>query len=181
MAQALGHVTPGRCEGQSRLDVYIRSSSAPDSSVVSVQFSISCHIVMYWSFDVMISSSSQMAFQVMFVVGRVQSIDSHPVNCIFGCCTPSVILCNSSFIKVLEQHFRVLGLCIMALDVHPRMLSPAHYGCCLIRCCALMHSYRSYLLAMQIVRCALKSLITVCMEFLFASLWFKGYFTNCLQ
>jgi len=71
VAQVLGHVTPGRCTGQIRLDVYIRSSSVYGSSVVSVQFSISCHIIMYWSFDVMTNLSSQMAVQVMVVVSRV--------------------------------------------------------------------------------------------------------------
>ena len=181
LAQVLGHVTPGRCEGQLRRDVYIRSFSALGSSVVPVQFSFSCHIVMYWSFDVMINFPSLMVFQVMFVVGRVQRIDSYTVNYIFGCCPPSVIICNSRFIRILEQHYRVLGLCLMALDVHPWMLSPAHYGCCSIRCCVLLHSYRSYLLVMQLVRCVLKRLISSGMEFLLASLWSTGFFTNCLQ
>ena len=120
-------------------------------------------------------------FPVMFVVDRVQCITSHAVNCIYGCCTPSVIICNSSFIRALEQHYCVLGLCLMALDVHPWMLRPAHYGCCLIRCFAPLHSYRFYLLAMPIVSRTLKSLVTVCMEFLFASLLFKGFSANCLQ
>ena len=122
-----------------------------------------------------------LALKVMLVVDRVQCLDSNSVNCIPGCCTPSVISCNSSIIRILEQHLCVLGLCLMALELHPWMPSPAHYGCCLFRGCALLHSHRSYLLAMQIVRCALQSLITVCMAIFFASLWFKGYFTNCLQ
>ena len=126
-----------RCAGQRRLDGCIGSSSAHAGLVVAVLFLIGCTVVMYCSFNVMFSFYFQMALPVMFVVDRVQCITSHPVTCIYGCRTPSIILYNSSFIRVLEQHYRVLGLCSMAL-------SPAHDGCCLIRCCKLLHSYRSF-------------------------------------
>jgi len=103
---------------------------------------------MYWSFDVMVTFSSQMTIQVMIVVAQVLCIDSRPLNCIPGCCTPLAISCNFSI--VLEQHICVLGLCRMALQMHHWMPSPAQYGCCLVRCCALLHTHRSDLLAMQI-------------------------------
>ena len=176
--QVLDHVVPGRCAGQIRLDVYIRSSSVYDSSVASVQFSLSYYIIMYWTLHVMILFSYQMAVQGMVVASRVSNIISHPVNCILGCCTPSIVSCNSRCTRILEQHFCVLGMCIIALDMHPWMLSPARYGCCSISYSALLHFYGSYL-AMQIGRWVLRSPLTVCMEFLLASLWLKGSLNNC--
>ena len=133
-----------RCAGQRRLDVCIGSSSAHVGLVVAVLFMNGCPVIMYCSFNVMCSFYFQMALPVLFVVDRVRCITSHPVTGIYGCRTPSVVICNSSSIRVLEQHYCVLGLCSMALDVHPWMLSPAHDGCCLIRCCKLLHSYRSF-------------------------------------
>ena len=87
-----------------------------------------------------------LVLQVMLVVDQVQCIDSHSVNCIPGCCTPSGISCNSSIIRILEQHLCVLGLCLMALELHLWMPSPAHYGCRLFRDCALMRYHRLYCL-----------------------------------
>ena len=168
-------------QGQSRLVGYIRISSAPDSSVVCIQFLNSHFIVTYWSFDLMINVPSQMALKVMLVFNQIQCIDSQPETCISGCCTPSIISCNFSVIWILEQHLCVLGLCLMALELHPWMPSPAHYGCCSFSHCPLLRSHHSYLIIMQVVRCALKRLTIVCMETLFASLWVKDYFTNCLQ
>ena len=99
----------------------------------------------------------------------------HVVNRFYGWYIPSVIICTTSFIRVLEQHSCVLGLCLMALDVHPWMLRPAHYGCCLIGCFAALHAYRFYLLAMPKVSSVLKSMELICMDFLFASLLFKVF------
>ena len=121
-----------------------------------------CYIAKSWSFDVMVKFSYHIAFQVMLVVDQVLCIDNHPVTCLSGCCTPSANSCNFSIIRILEQHLYVLGLCLMALGMHPWMPSPAQYGCCLFSCCAFLHLHKSFLLAMQRVRCALQSQNKLC-------------------
>ena len=181
LVQAPGPGTPDSCEGQSRLVGYIRISSTPDISVVCIQFLNIRFLVTYWSFDVIIKVPSQMALKVLLVFILIQCIVSHPETCISGCCTPSIISCNFSVIRMLEQHLCVLGLCLMALELHPWMPRPAHYGCCSFSHCPLLRPHHSYLIVMQVVRCALKRLTIVCIETLFAPLWVKDYFTNCLQ
>jgi len=132
------------CVGQRRLDGYIGSYSAYVGLEVAALFLIGCTVVMYCSFNVMFSFYFQVELLVMFVVDRIHCITSHLVTYIHGCCIPSITICYCSTIRVMEQHFRVLGLCSMALDEHPWMLSPAHDGCCVIKCCRLLHSCRSF-------------------------------------
>ena len=133
-----------RCAGQSRLNVCIGRTRAHVGSRVADLSMNGCIVIMYCSFNVMCSLYFLMALSIMFVVYRVRCIISHPVTCIYGCRIPSIIICNFSAFRVLEQHYSVLGLCSMALDGHPWMLRPTHDGCCLIKCCTLMHSYRSF-------------------------------------
>jgi len=123
-------------------DVCSRISSALDSTVAIFRLSSSCSVTMYCSFNAMFRFSFHIAFPIMVVADRVPCTIGHVVNCIYGWSTPSVLLCNFSFIRMLEQHSCVLGSCLMALDVHPWMFRPAHYGCCLIGCFAPLHSYR---------------------------------------
>jgi len=137
--------------GQRRLDRCFDSSRAHADLVVTVLFLIGSTAVMYYFFNVMFSFSFQTELTVLFVVARVPCITSHTVTCIYGCCIPSVIICHSSSIRVVEPHYCVLGLCSMALDAHPWMLSPAHDGCCLISCCTLLHSYRALSVNLGIV------------------------------
>ena len=65
---------------------------------------------------------------VMFVVERLQCNNGNVVRRIFGICIPSVIICNVCILRDLYEHLCVIGMCLMALDGHPWMLRPAHYG-----------------------------------------------------
>ena len=67
LVQVLGSGTPGCSEGQSRLVFYFRNSSASDRSIASLPFFINCCFVPYWSLDVMVIFSYQMAIQDMLV------------------------------------------------------------------------------------------------------------------
>jgi len=87
-----------------------------------------CSVGMYYSLKLVFSFFFQLEFPVMFVVERLQCIRGNAVSRTDGCCIPSVISCNVSIFRDLEQHLCVLGLCCKALDVHPWMLGPAHYG-----------------------------------------------------
>jgi len=71
--------------------------------------------------------SFHLAFPVMVVVDRVQCTIGHVVNRIYGCCTPSKS-CNRCFVSDFEQHLSVLGPCLMALDMHLRVLGQVYAG-----------------------------------------------------
>ena len=118
LMQVCGPGVSGCCERPSRLIVYFSSSHAPANSGVAVQFLLSCVSAMYWSHDVMVNCSPQLVSQVTVVLNRVSCIDSHPTNCISGCCTFSDICCHSNIIRILEQRLCVLGLCLQALEMH---------------------------------------------------------------
>jgi len=123
---------PRRAE--SRLDVCIRVCDATDSMVVPFTLVPCCSVGMYYSLKLVFSFFFHLEFPVMFVVERLQCIRGNAVSRTDGCCIHSVISCNVSIFRDLEQHLCVLGLCCKALDVHPWMLGPAHHGLCLNRC-----------------------------------------------
>jgi len=114
----------------SRLNDCYRVFGAIDNSVVPFTSSLCCSVGMYCSCNFLFSFSFQLEFPVMFVVERLQCNNGTAVKRIFGCCIPSVIICNVSIFRDLEQHLCVLGMCLMALDGHPWMLRPVHDGRC---------------------------------------------------
>ena len=69
----------------------------------------------------------------MVVLDRMQCLMDDVVNSIYECIISSFIICNLCFLRNSEQHLRVLGLCLVALDVHHRMLGPPNQGCCFYR------------------------------------------------
>jgi len=117
---------------EQRQDVCSNISSTIDSMVAFFRLSINYSVAMYCSFNAMFRPSFLLASPVMIEADRVPCITDPVVICIYGWSTPSAILCNSSFIRMSEQHSYVLGSCLMALDVHLLMLRPVHSGCCLI-------------------------------------------------
>ena len=85
-------------------------------------------------FTLMFIFSLGMYCSDMIVVERMQCVNDNAVKYLYGCFIPSFIICNANCLRDSEQHICVLGLCLMALDVHPRMLGQAHQGHCLNRC-----------------------------------------------
>jgi len=154
---------------------------AIDSSVVPFTSSLCCLVGMYCSCILLFSFSFHLEFPVMFVVGRLQCNNGNAVRRIFGCCIPSVIICNVCIFRVLEQHLCVLGMCLMALDVHPWMLRPTHYGCCFDRYIAFRQFYRLQLSALLTISSAVTSLLTLCLGCRLATLLVTSYILTVLN
>ena len=62
------------------------------------------------------------------VLARLQCIKFDTVFFTSRCIIPLANCCNSGFVGVFEQHLSVLGPCLMALDLHPRMLGKVYFG-----------------------------------------------------
>ena len=76
----------------------------------------------------MIVLSFRMYWTNMIVLERMHFVDDEADNYLGGVI---IHLCTNCNICFSEQHLCVLGMCLMALDLHHRMHGPVHQGHCL--------------------------------------------------
>ena len=78
---------------------------------------------------------------------------------VYECSLPPFVICNLCLLRSLEQHLRVLGLCLMALDVHHRMLDSLIMGAVLNRCFVPIRCYSLYIMETLFDVCTWKSFV----------------------
>ena len=111
------------------------------------------HIVLLFAFFVSLNWSS------MVVLNRIQGLMFDVVHAVYECILPPLVICNLWLLRCSEQHLRVLGLCLMALDVHHRMLDSLIMGAVFNRCCVPIRYYRLYIMATLFDVCTWKSFV----------------------